>query len=180
MFVVVFKAEQHTYLLRRCCGLPRHLNSPFTMIANLVHNVSHSSMLKIKNFSKLVLSRSLKTLQNLSPDFPNSTNERNINKLFITFSVYLKLKTTYKIKIKESLKQPRPYQLKKKSFSLMVTTVIKKGIFPQPYQDSSTFLIFLFKFCNDPCLFLYLICKILLFTKFLLPMRGQHNRLSTI
>ena len=34
-----------SYLLFRCCVLPRHLNCPLTMIANLVHNASHSSIL---------------------------------------------------------------------------------------------------------------------------------------
>lgn len=35
-----------TYLHLRCCGLPRHLNCPFTMMATRLHRDSHSSMLK--------------------------------------------------------------------------------------------------------------------------------------
>ena len=35
-----------TYLVFRCCGLPRHLNCPFTIIATRLHRDSHSSMLK--------------------------------------------------------------------------------------------------------------------------------------
>ena len=34
-----------THLFRRCCGLPRHWNSPLTIIPSLVHSFSHSSML---------------------------------------------------------------------------------------------------------------------------------------
>ena len=29
-----------------CCILPRHLNSPLTIIVSLVHNASHSSILR--------------------------------------------------------------------------------------------------------------------------------------
>ena len=37
-----------TYLLFRCCGLPRHLNCPLTMMATRLHNDSHSSILRKK------------------------------------------------------------------------------------------------------------------------------------
>ena len=36
----------HTDLLLMCWMLPRHLNSPFTMMVSLVHSASHSSILR--------------------------------------------------------------------------------------------------------------------------------------
>lgn len=41
-FIVKLKPWENLFF--KCCTDPRHLNSPFTIIANLVHNASHSSM----------------------------------------------------------------------------------------------------------------------------------------
>ena len=42
-----------THLFRRCCGVPRHWNSPLTIIPSLVHSFSHSSMLNnVRRVSK--------------------------------------------------------------------------------------------------------------------------------
>lgn len=44
---------EKTYLYLRCWIVPKHLKDPLTIMANRVHNASHSSMLQ-GQFSKIM------------------------------------------------------------------------------------------------------------------------------